>query len=99
MYYVGDAVGACDLFILSGLRYALKCGDLVARSITTKSPQVYQKYIKQLSFKFKISRLIQKVFYMPSTLFLVFNVGCKYFSKLIAYVFNNVLVQKNKNSK
>ena len=94
MYYIGDAVGACDPFTLSGLRFALRCGDIAAEAITTKNPHIYQKYIKQLSFKFKIMRLIQKVFYLPCTLFLVFNVGCKYFSKLISYVFNNIFVQK-----
>lgn len=94
MYYIGDAVGACDPFTLSGLRYALQCGDLVAKSITSNKPQIYRKYIKNLSFKFEILKIIQKVFYMPGILFLVFNVGCKYFSRLISYLFNCVFVQK-----
>ena len=41
VYFVGDAVGACDPLTLSGLRYGLASGEFCARAIAEKKPTIY----------------------------------------------------------
>jgi len=94
IFFVGDAVGACDPFTLSGLRYGLKSGEVCANAISKGKNSIYQRYVYSLKFKFTIMKIIQKVFYLKVVLFLVFNVGCKYFHKLISYAFNHFFVNK-----
>lgn len=94
IYFVGDAVGACDPLTLSGLRYGLKSGELCAKSICLKNNKIYIKYIKRLKIRFNLVKVLMKVFYLKTTLFLVFNIGCRIFSKLISIVFNNFFVSK-----
>ncbi len=94
IYFVGDAVGACDPLTLSGLRYGLKSGELCAESISLENSQIYRRYIKSLKVKFNLMKLLMGIFYLKGILFLVFNVGCRYFGKLISLVFNNFFVNK-----
>lgn len=94
IYYVGDAVGACDPLTLSGLRYGLKTGEKCALAISKNNPKIYKNYIQSLKCKFIIMQLILKVFYVKSILFLIFNVGCRYFSRLISFAFNHFFVNK-----
>ena len=94
IYFVGDAVGACDPLTLSGLRYGLKSGEVCASSIFLGSDKIYKKYIKKLKIKFNLMKILMKVFYLKGILFLIFNVGCRYFGKIISLVFNNFFVNK-----
>ena len=94
IYFVGDAVGACDPLTLSGLRYGLKSGEMCAKSIKLKNNKIYKKYIKKLKIKFDFMKFVMKMFYLKSSLFFVFNIGCKCFGKIIAFVFNNFFVNK-----
>lgn len=94
MYFVGDAVGACDPLTLSGLRYALGSGQKCAEAIALGDDNIYLKYIRSLGWRFKFMYFILKLFYCKPTLFTVFNVGCKAFGGFIAAVFNNFFVNK-----
>lgn len=94
IYFVGDALGACDPLTLSGLRYGLKSGEVCAKSIKQNNKKIYIKYAKSLNRKFKIMELLQNIFYLKVVLYTVFNIGCKFFSKLISFVFNNFFVNK-----
>lgn len=94
VYFVGDAVGACDPLTLSGLRYGLKSGEMCALSIVANNSKIYVKYIRQLEIKFNLMKILMKLFYLKTMLFLIFNVGCKYFGRFISLVFNNFFVNK-----
>lgn len=94
IYYVGDALGACDPLTLSGLRYGLKSGEMCAKAIKENNNKIYQKYIRTLKIKFKFMHFVQNIFYLKVMLYLIFNVGCRFFSKIIAFVFNNFFVNK-----
>lgn len=94
IYFVGDAVGACDPLTLSGLRYGLKTGEMCAKAIAFNNSKLYKRYIKDLKIKFNLMKLLMKVFYLKGILFLIFNVGCKYFGKIISFVFNHFFVNK-----
>lgn len=94
IYFVGDAVGACDPLTLSGLRYGLKSGEVCAEAISNNNPKIYSKYIKKLKFKFNIMSFIQKVFYLKFIQVLVFNVVCVIFKPLVSFVFNHFFVNK-----
>lgn len=94
IYFVGDAVGACDPLTLSGLRYGLKSGEMCALSIESSNSRIYKRYINKLKVKFNLMKILMKIFYLKGILFLVFNVGCKYFGKIISSVFNNFFVNK-----
>lgn len=94
IYYVGDAVGACDPLTLSGLRYALLTGKMCAAAISHKNNQIYKKCILKLKIKFLFMTILLKIFYLKITLSLIFNVGCRLFNKLIAFVFNHFFINK-----
>lgn len=94
IYFVGDAVGACDPLTLSGLRYGLKSGETCARSIQTGDPGIYTRYVRGLGLRFKVMRILQKLFYRKPVLWLTFHVGCRYFGGLVAFVFNHFFVNK-----
>lgn len=94
IYFVGDAVGACDPLTLSGLRYGLKSGELCAEAIRLENPKIYRRYIKNLKVKFNLMKLLMSIFYLKGILFLIFNVGCRYFGKLISLTFNNFFINK-----
>ena len=94
VYFVGDALGACDPLTLSGLRYGLKSGECAAEAICKDKPRLYEKYAKKLKNKFRFMSLMQRVFYLRSTLFCVFCIGCRLFGGLISSVFNNYFVNK-----
>lgn len=94
IFYVGDAVGACDPLTLSGLRYGLKSGERCAVSIKEQNNNIYKCYIRKLKIKFFLMKILLKVFYLKSVLYLIFNIGCKYFNHLIAYVFNHFFINK-----
>ena len=94
VYFVGDAVGACDPLTLSGLRYGLVTGEECAKSIVSGNNKTYIRYINKMHIKFKFMILMQKIFYLKSTMFLIFRIGCRYFGWLISYVFNNFFVNK-----
>ncbi len=94
VFFVGDAVGACDPLTLSGLRYGLATGRYCAEAIKYNDSSIYLKYIKKLKIKFSLMYFMLKVFYLKSTLFCVFDVGCRFFGRFISYVFNNFFVNK-----
>lgn len=94
MYYVGDAVGACDPLTLSGLRYGLYTGKMCAKAISKKKEMIYRKCIFKLKIKFIIMKFILKVFYLKGVLFLIFNVGCRFFHQFIAFAFNHFFINK-----
>lgn len=94
IYYVGDAVGACDPLTLSGLRYGLKSGEVCARAIFKNNNYIYKRYVGKLKVKFLLMSILQKIFYWKWVLFLIFNVGCRIFKRIIAFVFNHFFVNK-----
>ena len=94
IYYVGDALGACDPMTLSGLRYGLESGRKVAESISSKDNSIIKKYAAQLKRKFWFMRMMQRVFYLKPVSVLVFDVGCRFFGGFISLVFNNFFVNK-----
>lgn len=94
IYYVGDAVGACDPLTLSGLRYAIVCGERCAEAILRNKPEFYKKYISSLKFKFGCMKVLLKLFYLRCVLFMTFKVFCKFFGGFVSKVFNNFFVNK-----
>lgn len=94
IFYVGDALGACDPLTLSGLRYGLKSGEICAKAIVNNSNKIYKKYAMKLKIKFSFMRAMQRVFYLKPTLYIIFNIGSKYFGKFISKVFNNFFINK-----
>lgn len=94
VYFVGDAVGACDPLTLSGLRYGLKTGERCAEAIRAGNSAVYTRFIRGLGLRFRAMAALQKLFYRKWALGLVFNVGCRYFSPVIAFFFNHFFVNK-----
>lgn len=94
VYFVGDAVGACDPLTLSGLRYGLKSGEKCAQAIRTGNKRIYTHYIRKLGLRFQGMILLQRLFYRRPILGLIFNVGCRCFGGLVAYAFNHFFVNK-----
>ena len=94
IYYAGDALGACDPFTLSGLRYGLKSGQTAAEAILAGDPRMYEKYARGLRGRFRFSRFLMKLFYTRPAQFMVFRVGCRCFGGFIAAVFNRYFVNK-----
>lgn len=94
IFFIGDALGACDPLTLSGLRYGIKSGEVCSKAIKQNNNKLFIKYTNSLKIKFIIMEILQKVFYLKIVLFSVFNIGCKFFSKVISYVFNNFFVNK-----
>lgn len=94
VYFVGDALGACDPLTLSGLRYGLKSGERASEAICDNDPRIFEKYAKKLKIKFRFMSLMQRVFYLKPTLFCVFCIGCRLFRPLISAAFNNFFVNK-----
>ena len=94
VYFVGDAVGACDPLTLSGLRYGLKSGELCARAIAENKSKIYKRHSRKLASRFRFMRLMQKVFYLKPVAFTVFNVICRFFGKFVSFVFNKFFVNK-----
>lgn len=94
IFFAGDALGACDPLTLSGLRYALNTGKFIAKSIKYQNNKIYTKYVNKLKIKFKLMYVLMQIFYLKTTLFLVFEIGCRLFKKIISAVFNNFFVNK-----
>ena len=94
IYFAGDALGACDPFTLSGLRYGLKSGRVAAQAMVLGDDRLYRKYAKQMKRRFGFSRFLMKCFYLRPVQFLVFALGCKCFGGFISAVFNNFFVNK-----
>ncbi len=94
VFFVGDAVGACDPMTLSGLRYGLKSGELCAEAIALGNLKIYKKYVKGLKNRFAFMRVMQSVFYFAPVLCFGFNVFCRLFGKTVAKIFNNFFVNK-----
>lgn len=94
VFFVGDAVGACDPMTLSGLRYGLKSGEICAEAIADCKNKIYEKYIKNMRTRFAFMRALQRVFYFAPVLCLGFNVFCKFFGKTVGRIFNNFFVNK-----
>ena len=94
IYYVGDAIGACDPLTLSGLRYGLYTGKMCAQAIKKKNNIIYQKCLLKLKIKFILMKIILKIFYLKGILFMIFNFGCRFFNKFIAFVFNHFFINK-----
>lgn len=94
IFYIGDAVGACDPLTLSGLRYALQTGEKCASAIATQKEKIYKSFIRKLKFKFSIMRIMQKVFYIKWVSYITFNIFCRFFGKLVSIIFNNFFVNK-----
>lgn len=94
VYFVGDAVGACDPLTLSGLRYGLKSGEVCAEAIASDKPEIYKKHVKKLKTRFGFMKAMAGMFYLKSTLWFVFSVLCRFFGGLVSFVFNNFFVNK-----
>lgn len=94
IYFVGDAVGACDPLTLSGLRYGLQSGKYCARAIASGNPKIYQKHIIKLKRKMRLMKIMLKIFYVKPVLFLTFRCFCRFFGKPVAAIFNNFFVNK-----
>lgn len=94
IYFVGDAVGACDPMTLSGLRYGLDSGRLCAEAIAKKDDRLYFACIRKMKKKFALMRTLQKIFYLKVCQVCVFDIGCRCFHRAIAYVFNHFFVNK-----
>ena len=94
VYFVGDAVGACDPMTLSGLRYGLKSGEICAKAISEGNPKIYLSYINKVKIKFNFMKALMRCFYLKTTLFFGFNVFCRLFGKTVSKIFNNYFVNK-----
>lgn len=94
VFFVGDAVGACDPLTLSGLRYGLASGAYCAKAIAENNAAIYKKYIRGLKIRFCFMKFLLKAFYLKSVLFLTFNICCRFFGKFVSFVFNNFFVNK-----
>ena len=94
VFFVGDAVGACDPLTLSGLRYGLDSGQYCAKAIASGNVKIYKKYIRNLKSKFNFMKIMLKVFYVKPVLFMTFNCLCRFFGKPVAAIFNNFFVNK-----
>ena len=94
IFYVGDALGACDPLTLSGLRYSLKSGEICAKAIAKNSNKIYIKYVNKLKVKFSLMKILLSLFYVKPVLFLTFNIGSKYFGNFIAKAFNDFFINK-----
>ena len=94
IYYVGDAVGACDPLTLSGLRYGLYTGKMCAKAISKKNNRIYQKALLKLKLKFIFMKIMLKIFYLKGILFIIFNISCRLFNKPIAFIFNHFFINK-----
>lgn len=94
VYFVGDAVGACDPMTLSGLRYSLDSGRLCAEAIARKDDCLYFACIRKMKKKFALMRALQKIFYLKFCQVCVFDIGCRCCHRMIAYVFNQFFVNK-----
>ncbi len=94
VYYVGDALGACDPFTLSGLRYGLKSGQLAAEAIAEGGPGRLKSYVRGLKAKYGFSRFLMKLFYVRPITSLILKVGCRWFGGIIEFTFNNFFINK-----
>lgn len=94
VYFVGDAVGACDPLTLSGLRYGLESGKYCAEAISRSKPKCYKRYLRKLKIRFAFMKAMQRIFYLKCVMFLTFNVLCTCFGRMVERVFNNFFVNK-----
>ena len=94
IYFAGDAMGACDPFTLSGLRYGLASGEKAGLAIAANDPRILKRFAGNLSVRFFFSRLIMKLFYVGWINWLVFNVGSRFLSGAVAFFFNRFLNKK-----
>lgn len=94
VFFVGDAVGACDPLTLSGLRYGLKSGEMCAKAISKNKSGIYRSYARKLKTKFNLMKGLMKVFYFKPVLSFGFNVFCRLFGKTVSNIFNNFFVNK-----
>ena len=94
IYYVGDAMGACDPFTLSGVRNGLASGEKAALSIAASNPRILKRYAFRLRIKFFFMRVLMKTFYVPWIRWLVFNVGSRFLSGAVTFFFNRFLNKK-----
>lgn len=94
IFFVGDAMGACDPFTLSGVRNGLASGEKAALAIAKSNPRILERYARSLSVKFFFARLIMKLFYIPWIRWLVFNIGCGCLGGAVTFCFNRFLNKK-----
>lgn len=94
IYYVGDAMGACDPFTLSGVRNGLVSGEKAAQAIAAGNPGILKRYARSLGVKFFFTRGIMKLFYVRWIRRLVFDVGCRFLSGAVTFFFNRFLNKK-----
>lgn len=94
IYYVGDAVGACDPLTLSGLKYSLMTAKACAKAISKRNNNIYKQSLLKLKIKFLFMQILLKIFYCKFILFLIFKIGCKFFHRLIAFAFNHFFINK-----
>ncbi|MBQ9826027.1 MAG: NAD(P)/FAD-dependent oxidoreductase [Firmicutes bacterium] len=94
VYYAGDALGACDPFTLSGLRYGLKSGQLAAEAIVSGDARPLKSYVRGLKAKYGFSRFLMKLFYVRPITSLVLKVGCRWFGGIVSFTFNNFFINK-----
>ncbi len=94
IYFVGDAMGACDPFTLSGVSYGLASGEKAALAIAMSDPRILRRYASSLRIRFFFMRLLMKLFYVSWIRWLVFHVGCRFFSGIVTFFFNRFLNKK-----
>ena len=94
IFFVGDALGACDPFTLSGVRNGLASGEKAALAIAAADPRILERYARALRVKFFLIRLLMNLFYIPWIRWLVFNVGCRFLSGAVTFFFNRFLNKK-----
>jgi Dehydrogenases (flavoproteins) len=95
IYLIGDAAGAVDPLTLAGVSYALLSGKFVAKSIVNNNNKIYLKYIKKVSLKFKILKVITNVLYNPLTMFFGIRLGGHFFKNIFAYILDKFVLNKN----
>ncbi|MBQ9544576.1 MAG: NAD(P)/FAD-dependent oxidoreductase [Clostridia bacterium] len=94
VYFVGDALGACDPLTLSGLRYALRSSAAASDAISKNDPGIMKRFALKLKLKFALTSFLLKVFYTAPMQFLVFEVGCRFFGGIVIFFFNRFLNKK-----
>ena len=94
VFFVGDAMGACDPFTLSGVYNGLVSGEKAALSIAESNAWILKRYAWMLRIKFCFMRLLMGLFYLPWMMWFVFNVGCRFLSGVVTFFFNRFLNKK-----
>ncbi len=94
VYFIGDALGACDPLTMSGIRYGLKSAKKAAESIVRGTKTHLKAYAWTLRVRFGAMCILQRLFYTRPVCFLVFRVGCGAFGGVVDFFFQRFLNHK-----